>query len=324
MSVIGSKTEDPSYELLKNNLKQLRYLGERLSKFTSKIPHEAHTWTLLKLVFLKLYIETVYTPIISKRYKRMFYVDLFAGTGVNMYRVNDRQVYLPGSPVIAWTYAKRQFTKLFLVEYNSEAAKSLEQVMEIISPRGKFEVYREKAENAYTKILWEISRRGDHFLCFIDPTGYSGVTWDMLRKLIGHKIRGDFLILLQAGFMAMHIKKHGKTDTLTRFFGDDNWYDEIQKLKSELGNLRHAIIQYFEDRIREIKGRERIIETINVKKDSQTEHYYLIFITNKTSTGNPWMEKVQNLKMLIEESPQKVDTAIQDVLGIAKPILDFL
>ena len=324
MTVIDSKLEDTSYELLKDNLKQLRYLGERLSKFTSSIPHKGHIWTLLKLVFLKLYIEEVYTPIISKRYQRMFYIDLFAGTGINMYSVNGQTVYLPGSPVIAWAYAKRQFTKLFLVEYDIKAKNSLERVMKIISPISKFEIYPKKAEIAYTSVLKEISRKGDHFLCFIDPTGYRGVTWEMLRNLIGHEVRGDFIILLQAGYMAMHIKKHRKTDALTKFFGDDNWYEEIMRLRQKFGNLRHAIIYYFENRIREIKGRERIIETINIKKDSQTEHYYLIFITNKTKKGNPWMKKVLDLKALVENSPSKVDTAIQDILGMTKPILDFL
>jgi len=75
VTVIDSKLEDTSYELLKDNLKQLRYLGERLSKFTLSISHKGHVWTLLKLVFLKLY------------------KDLFAGTGINMYSVNSRIVY---------------------------------------------------------------------------------------------------------------------------------------------------------------------------------------------------------------------------------------
>lgn len=303
---------------------ELKDVGDRLSIFTSRFPHEAHVWTLLKLVFLKLYIENVYTPIISKYYRKMFYVDLFAGTGVNKYKAGNKEVFLPGSPIIAWSYARYSFDKLFLVEYNEEYAESLSNLMRIIAPESKYSIIPDKAEKAYEEILEEISQHErSHFLCFIDPTGYSGVTWRMLKDLIGYKVRGDFIILLQVGYMAMHIGKHGKSEALTRFFGNDNWFNEIMELKKKTRNLRYAIIEYFCSRIKKIKGRERIIESISIKKNAKEEHYYLIFITNKTNSGNPWMKKVYELKNLVENHPEQVETAIGEILGIVKPIDKF-
>ncbi len=318
-----------SYNLLKEALGQLRYLGERLHRFATHVPHEAHVWTLLKLVFLKLYIEKVYTPIIASNYKHMYYVDLFAGTGINRYTIEGRDVYLPGSPVIAWAFARYRFDKMFLVDYSQAAVDSLRKVLEVVAPLGAFEVRCGKAETEYRRILEEISgRRSSHFFCFIDPFGYKGVTWEMLKDLIGHRIRGDFLILLQAGYIAMHIRTHGKrARELARFFGCDSWYEDILELEKRLGNLRRAVIEYFVRRLKSIearRGREMIIETISVRRSSKEEHYYLVFVTNVTRRGNPWMARVMELKELVEREPERVETAMREVLGLARSIVSYL
>lgn len=72
-----------SYDLIKKELGALLHLGELISAYSSSDPlKEAHSWTVLKLCFLKLYIEEVYSPIIKNNYSNMFYVDLFAGSGL--------------------------------------------------------------------------------------------------------------------------------------------------------------------------------------------------------------------------------------------------
>ena len=184
------------------------------------------------------------------------------------------------------------------------------------------------AEDVYLSFIEEIeSTRKSHFFCFIDPFGYKGVTWEMLERLMKSSVRGDFLILLHAGIIAQNIRnveRGASGHELERFFGKEDWLDEIKKIDRRINNLRESVLRYFETRIESIKGRERVIKRISVKREDEKEHYYLIFITNKTSSNNPWMDEVMMLKSLVEEAPSQVDKALDIILGKQKTLTSFL
>jgi len=318
-----------TYRLLKDQLGELTHIGNIISTYSSSAPlHEMHAWTMLKLCFLKLYIQRIYTPIIKSYYQNMFYIDLFAGSGLNQFE--DHSTLVPGSPIIAWTFAYRSFDYLYLVEKETKYSRPLEERMKLISLPENFRIYHGgDANKEYLDIIGEIEETASsHFFAFVDPYAFQ-LRWETLERLLTSRVRGDFLVLFQPHYTAMQagsvIKGRIKdARTLNELFGDEVWVEYI-KDKHEAGeNMVKSVLEYYTRKIRRVRKRETIIETIEVPLFGGAS-YFLLFVTNKTARENPWMGKVMNLKNLIEKGDsQMVGDVISDILGRPRSILSYI
>jgi len=319
------------YGLLRNQLQELLYVGNAISAYSSSMPlREAHSWTVLKLCFLKLYIQKIYTAIIKNYYRNMFYIDLFAGSGLNQFKAYP-DALVPGSPIIAWTFAYKGFDYMYLVEKKTEYSQLLEERMKLLALPEKFHVYRGgNANKEYITIIEEIEETPySHFFAFIDPNAFE-IKWETLERLLTSKVRGDFLILFQPRYIAMNAGSiiSGRIKEfhfLNEFFGDNLWIEYIENERKRGKSLVNAALDYYVEKIRKVrKRRETIIEEIEVPLFRNIS-YFLIFVTNKTLRENPWMEKVVALKNLIDKGDRKlVEDAISEVLGRPQSILSFL
>ena len=301
-----------------------------ISAYSSSNPlREAHPWTILKLCFLKLYIEKIYTPIIKNYYKNMFYIDLFAGSGLNQFK-GYPDALVPGSPVIAWSFAHKSFDYMFLVERDTKYSQLLDERMKLIALPEKFQIYHGgDANEKYIDIIRKIEETPfSHFFAFIDPNALE-IKWRTLERLLTSKIRGDFLILFQAQIIARMIGsilqgRVRRNPALNEFFGDDLWLKYVKDERKRGEKLGKAALEYYVEKIRRVRRRETIIERIEVPL-FRGMRYFLIFVTTKTLRKNPWMEKVIALKNLIERGNRKlVEDVISDVLGKPKSILSYL
>ena len=337
---IGSFSDCPlikdNYERLCCELKELRQAGEIVVKATgSEEPYTAHHWTVLKLVFLKMYVRDVYTPIIGKRYPYMVFIDLFAGTGLNAYE--NAQFYIPGSTLIAWFYATYPFDKIYAVGYTEPKSnppyKWLSLRLKRFIPCKRLslligdanEKVYEIAEDLLTirdKVREEFGG-GLHYLVFIDPSSHE-VHWSTIERLVSLEkegISGDFIILLQARLIARTIgnirsnpsKFSNAYAELDKFFGTEEWRD-LLKIKK---GLAKSILDFYINRLRKIKRRS-LIERIDIELMRDDIHYYLVYITRETSKGSPYLNTVKWLKDFVERVDKKtvVDNAIREVLGI--------
>ena len=319
------------YNLLRDQLHELLYVGSSISAYSSSSPlREAHSWTVLKLCFLKLYIQRIYTPIIKNYYRNMFYIDLFAGSGLNQFK-DYPDALVPGSPMIAWSFAHRSFDYMFLVEKNLKHSRLLEERMKIIALPEKFHVYHGgDANEEYISIIKKIEETPfSHFFAFIDPNVLE-IKWRTLERLLTSKIRGDFLILFQGQYIARMIGsilsgRVSEIPALNEFFGDNLWLKYVEDERKQGKRLGKAALEYYVGKIRKVrKRRETIIEKVEVPLFKGLS-YYLIFVTTKTLSENPWMGKVISLKKLIEKGDQKmVEYVISDVLGKPRSILSYL
>lgn len=316
---------------LKENLAELVSTGELIRRYSKgNAVFNAHHWTVLKLVFLKLYLQEVYTPIIKKYYENMFYIDFFAGSGLNMFsRIKD--VFVPGSPLVAWGFAKKSFDKLFLVEKDEKSCEALEERMELISHPENFDVIPGDANEKCELIMHEVEDTPkSHFFAFIDPIAFEA-KWETVRRLLASGVRGDFIILFQTRRIAQNVGnalkgRFKKVEFLNNFFGDNKWINFVRNRGSGT-TIEQAVLEYYKNKIRGLEGRDRIVEEIRImktiKKPSQL-HYHLIFVTNKTASGSPYMQGVYKLKNLVEQGDQKlVDNAILEVLGRQKPLNSY-
>jgi hypothetical protein len=107
---------------------------------------------------------------------------------------------------------------------------------------------------------------------------------------------------------------------------DNEWINFIRN-REDGTTIEQAVLGYYKRKIIGLEGRDRIVEEIRImktiKKPSQL-HYHLIFVTNKTARGSPYMQGLYKLKNLVEQGDQRlVDNAILEVLGRQKPLNSF-
>ncbi|MEB3825603.1 MAG: three-Cys-motif partner protein TcmP [Desulfurococcales archaeon] len=310
----------------------------------SQNPCTAHHWTVLKLVFLKMYVRDVYTPIIGRRYPYMVFIDLFAGRGLNAYE--NASFYIPGSTLIAWFYATYPFDKLYAVGYNKPRDNPeyiwLKRRLERFIPRRRLKLLigdaNKKVDDIARDLIYtrdEVKEElggGLHYLAFIDPNSHE-IHWSTIKKLIELEkegISGDFIILLQARMIARVMgnirsgkkKYHKASQELNLFFGTEEWRDFLNVKKG----LEQRILDLYIGRLRKLKSKA-LIERIEIELMREDIHYYLIYVTRETRGGSPYLDTVRWLESFAERVDKKttVDNAIKDVLGIGTiKIIDFV
>jgi len=323
---------DDDFERLVCEINSLKVAGDTVASVESQIMKRAHHWTVLKLVFLKMYVRDVYTPIIARRYDFMAFIDLFAGTGLNAYK--DAKFYVPGSTLVAWFFATYPFDKIYAVGYEQNDYRVLKKRLEAFIPRRYLWLKRGDANVLVNEIANDLikikdSGVGVHYLAFIDPD-CTEAHWRTIEKLVSLEqegIYGDFIILLQARLIARIIGRIRKgldktaSDKLDLFFGTSEWR-ELMRL--ELGKLEEGILKFYIERLEKLKSRA-LVRIVSIELMRSDIHYYLIYITRETRRGSPYLRTVEWLKNFVErvDKQKVVDSAIRKALGM--PLLpDFL
>jgi len=346
---IGSFSDCPlirdSYKRLCCELEELKQAGKVVVEVTgSQNPCIAHPWTVLKLVFLKMYVRDVYTPIIGRRYPYMVFIDLFAGRGLNAY--TNASFYIPASTLIAWFYATYPFDKMYAIGYdkprNDPEYRWLKKRLERFILPGRLKLLIGDANKRIDDIIKDLVNARDrvkeefgggiHYLVFIDPNSHE-VYWDTIEKLVALEkegIAGDFIILLQARMIARimgNVRSNPKRyqnafKELDLFFGTEEWRDFL----GTKSRLEKQILTLYINRLENLKYKA-LIEQIEIELMRRDIHYYLIYVTRETSKGSPYLNTVRWLKNFVERVDKKevVDNAIRDVLGIGvSKITDYI
>ncbi len=202
-------TKKPSIEDLDKRIKILlldSYPGllEELEK-VGEACNEFKRWTPLKLIALSYFVGP-YLRIMGKLRERrgkttLFYIDLFAGSGIN--RVG--KYLLAGSPIVAIDSATKEthkFDRMFFVDYDEKYAKSLKSRLEFLETyedkdpsklfpeakfswiSGRYEVIPEDSNKVIDSIVNEIeSEDYKHYLAFIDPYKWE-IKMDSLQRCL--------------------------------------------------------------------------------------------------------------------------------------------
>lgn len=324
--------EKNDFKRLTCEIDTLKEAGEIIISYPPRMynPYKAHHWTILKLIFLKMYARDVYTPIIGRRYPFMAFIDPFAGTGLNTYE--EAKFYIPGSTLIAWFFATFPFDKVYAVGYGDMNYRLLKMRLEKFIPPSRLWVAKGDANILIDSIVKDLKKTkeafgGVHFLAFIDPDCFEA-QWRMLEKLVeleSHGISGDFIILLQSRLIArtigrIRMGKRINTEIIDQFFGTNEWTYLID-LPS--GELEKGIMDFYLKRLKEIKSKA-LIEVINIEL-FRSVHYYLIYLTRETKGKSPYLATVRWLKNFVENADKRdVDRAIRIALGIERTIDYFL
>jgi three-Cys-motif partner protein len=238
-------------------------------------------WAILKLSVLAYYVS-VYTTIIKKNFPRTYYLDVFAGPGID--RISETQDVIFGSPLIADRIPKdnKRFDKLVLIERNRDFAKALRQLL----PAAAI-IQADVNTNGLTEALAQIPSN-DPFLAFIDPEGFE-IAWTTLQPLLSRW--SDIIVIFQLSqvprMAGAASKTPGYSQTLTRFFGTPDW--QSCRVENDYLALYVAQIQKYKDVVIPIKV-----------KGAHGFYYYVIVAVKKTRGSQGWIDAIEKAKQEIE------------------------
>lgn len=312
------------FDWLKGRIKYLlKYTGE-LSEINKGTYNPADYWTALKIIGLA-YFASVYVRIISKQYfDKMYYIDLFAGSGLCGVPKENPQDFILGSPIaVTDNVRKTPFNKMFFCDNNPDFATALEGRMEWLKEQEEYRdtsyhIFQNDCNIAIDEIVEDIQSESKrpHYLAFVDPYGWN-VKWETMEKLLD--IPGDIIFTIQTfimGTRGVGRTKFSLADekTMNDFFGGDHWKD----WQSRKGGLLEV---YLEDNIRP-KRKEIIPVTIKAKRKG-AYNYDWVFATKKE---NPeWLRAIKTFEKRINKfTGDDVKQAIDEIKGRAKGLGAFV
>jgi three-Cys-motif partner protein len=264
------------------------YQNEAGSLFrTTSIANEAGPQAIQKLAILAYYI-TVYTTIIKKRFKLAYYVDFFAGPGLDRIDNKEGDILL-GSPLLADRVPapSKKFDKLLLFESNAKKAFALQKLL----PSAKV---RARDVNTISDLSKELELRDCTqipMLGFVDPFAISDLKWTTLVKLID--CWSDVIINFQTTIVrrsAAQARSTGWGQALNEFYGTQSWRSL---------NTDEEFLQFYKDRLRERKGKDAIVESIRIRGRGGF-FYDLLFVVKKTGGSQDWISAIHEGKTMIE------------------------
>ncbi len=262
-------------------------------KFPDCQLYEKEPWTFLKLVIVGYYMD-IYSNIAKKHFKRIAYIDFYAGPGVNY--IEKLELYVGGSPYIARNAPRtgKEFDDIILFELDSKKSESLE----FIIPDAHVHCLDCNCNDA-REIVKQVMQDNRHFLAFIDPEGIGEIKWATLENLF--QFNGDCIINYPFSAVAReHGKCYGKHSDeikkkagklLTEFFGNRDW--ENLNVDEKPGNQLLALY------LKQLQVIFPRFEVIQLGQETGGFKFHLIIATKKPVA--PWLEAVRNVNRYISE-----------------------
>lgn len=244
--------------------------------------------TEIKHIILSKYLEA-WIRILGVNYKKLYYIDCFAGRGKYEDGTN-------GSPIIALQSAKKMKKNFYyldeiaciFVEKNPNNFENMKKTVcdEINMHPEDYagivlqELINDEFIGAMPKIKEYCNSVTPSFY-FIDPFGYSGVPFESIKKILQIPKTEVFI-----NFMVRDIHRFlGSTNhklSIDDFFGLDNVGKIVKEMKNQKPNLegKYALLELYKKQLHEKAG-VRYILSYDVYADEQSQTtYFLIHATN--------------------------------------------
>ncbi len=200
-------------------------------------------WTVEKLNIFTSYLDAYLVALQNQKFKKI-YIDAFAGTG--KIETRDGNQFLEGSAQLALA-ANKKFDQYYFVEYESEKAKELENMIVTQFPelKSRTKVYCGDANIMLEKIIDEIDWRYNRGLLFLDPYA-TQVNWTTLENTAKTKSI-DVWYLFPFSALNRMLPKNGKYETwedcIDRLLGDKNWRTEFYKKDPQMSLFDYGFIE---------------------------------------------------------------------------------
>jgi len=258
--------------------------------------YEKGVWTIKKLVAIQCYAD-VYTRIIRKHFKTIFYFDLFSGSG--LVRLKDIKRCVFGSALLSilipYYYSRFLFNKYYFVEINKRYASTLNEAIEELKHRLNIDFEYEIIPKDMNEINYsDYMKECQHSLVVIDPEGFEP-RWQTASKILEHECDAMFT------FMTSGVPRAKNTNAFKAFLGDESIPENIDE-----------IMERYTEKIKSM-GKEM---TENIEVSSTHIRYNVIFAVKRTGRNSPWLKAINDIKKYL-----KIDD--EDLLNIVKNVFNM-
>ena len=276
------------FEKMKENLRKLIELAEKLSKIMPNVYYFAREWTPVKLILLMHYVHLYYNIMKKQRkYSRIIYIDPLAGAGIN--KIETTGDIIAGSPIISVVFSEKSFHQYLFAEADERSRNALKKRLQSL-PLTQFEVKIDCNELLdYVSSLLSKEDKPTHYLLFVDCEGIE-IRWQSMEKILSFP--GDLIFVFQTVEIWEQITRWKKHKSVTAFFGNEDWVNIKE---------RDQLVALYKKNIESVhirssgKTRELIYSIpIRGKINGNTYYYDMIFAAEKTVRGSPWFSNFRN------------------------------
>jgi three-Cys-motif partner protein len=258
--------------------------------YNREVAFPARPWTFLKLSVLRAYIDRVYLPILRQRYRRLVFVDLFAGSGLCRYQNAGIDEMVPGSAAIGASFRQGPGTSGFdvVVLVEKDGAR-LREAVEVAGQRGftfgtnLFGIASD-ANVAVTNVSAHLRPSGTHALVFADSDRLEPAL-DTIRRIVkSHPAVDVFVTHLNAGSARGAASSESST-TRDAFYGTHDWSKE---------SSREGLSRLYERQLGTIRDH---VEVLHIRGGAGTGDYRydLLFGVRETGGHAPFMNFIRSV-----------------------------
>jgi three-Cys-motif partner protein len=255
--------------------------------------------TYLKHFFLEKYLETVALHI-GYAQSEFVYVDCFSGPWRPEYEDladTSIRISLDKLSYVRNVLAAREkypIIRAIFIEKDPTAFGALQQALEqhhgvqTAALPGAF-------EDNIPGILIEIGKT--FAFCFIDPTGWTGLSMDRLQPLLLHR-PGEVMINFMYDFINRFLNSRDPTTeaSLDRFFGTNIWRSLRDRPDRE-----SAIISLYEEQVRTV-GDFLYVTSAKILKPLQKRAYFYLIYATRSPKGIEKFRDVEK-RLVLEQGP---------------------
>lgn len=196
--------------------------------------------TELKLSIIEGYLSA-FTKALRPRFKHLWYIDAFAGTGTRTVRTERQEGNLVEAPIDEVVERRRGSAKiaidirppfdfLLFIEKNKKYIAQLNELAAVHLQR-KIVVAEDDANTALTRLVSTNTWENKRAVVFLDPYGME-VKWSTLESLASTKAIDVWFLFPLAGLFRQATRRLDRIDAhkraaLTRMFGSSDWENEL-------------------------------------------------------------------------------------------------
>lgn len=234
--------------------------------------------TLAKHEILRRYLGAWFA-ILGSKIPRIMYLDGFCGPG----RYADGEL---GSPIIALQTALSHSERLksselifFFIDERDDRISHLQDEVNKLGVPGNFKIIIQTGEfhNIFASVLDDLEKRSKFLVptfAFVDPFGFSGVPFTLIRRVLSMPKAEVFVNIMMRDVNRFADHPDAKTKQhVINLFGTREVLEVIEKKNERLTNLRQLYLT-------QLQKHARFVRYFEMRDQRNQVVYYLFFASN--------------------------------------------
>lgn len=184
---------------------------------------DVHWWAETKYRLISLY-DALFATGMKNKWDQRVYIDLYSGAGFS--RIQNTEIFLKGSPILALTIPTA-FDKYIFCEEDEQLRSALQERVKRISPQADVTIVPGNCDDQIDQICAMIPSASPRnkvlSLCLVDPFDF-GIKFETIKRLSRYFV--DFLVLLAVGMDANRNYDHyveGNHPKIDEALGNSQW-----------------------------------------------------------------------------------------------------